>query len=322
MTFDDAVDSALRALRGGILRLERGAWWARAQGGAQELPDAVVRRLRAERLVEPLPGGGPPPSFRLTARGERAAREAAAGRERDARAWERTGPLRRGPLATLRPADGAEDVDHVLILHLGAGAAERHRRRMRRARETAADPDGAFEFSQYRIDVWTVPIHDAAIRAGLLPGNDAPCRRLERGLPDPDALGARWCPDRGVNYGADTVTVFGGPGPEHPLTVSPAVPAARFEALLAGRDPERGPPRAIVAFERDEEGDWVARLACGHGRHVRDDPPWVERPWVRTEAGRRSRLGVELACARCADGEPPTDGGPAAPPDVPGRGAQ
>jgi len=49
----------------------------------------------------------------------------------------------------------------------------------------------------------------------------------------------------------------------------------------------------------------VAELACGHTQHVRHDPPWQVRPWVLTESGRRARLGVELACTRCRDGEPP-----------------
>jgi hypothetical protein len=55
----------------------------------------------------------------------------------------------------------------------------------------------------------------------------------------------------------------------------------------------------IVGFHQDEEGHWVAELACGHGQHVRHDPPWQVRPWVLTEQGRRSRLGVLLECSRC-----------------------
>jgi hypothetical protein len=58
----------------------------------------------------------------------------------------------------------------------------------------------------------------------------------------------------------------------------------------------------IVAFHQDEHGDWVADLACGHGQHVRHRPPWELRPWVVTEAGRRTHLGTLLRCARC-DGD-------------------
>ena len=73
--------------------------------------------------------------------------------------------------------------------------------------------------------------------------------------------------------------------------------AGREEALDAA------PRRAIVGFARDDAGDWTAVLACGHRRHVRHDPPWTLRPWVTSEAGRASRLGVRLACLRCAAGE-------------------
>ena len=55
----------------------------------------------------------------------------------------------------------------------------------------------------------------------------------------------------------------------------------------------------ITGFHLDEENHWVADLACGHRQHMRHDPPWMERPWILTEEGRRSRLGVELECKRC-----------------------
>jgi hypothetical protein len=57
----------------------------------------------------------------------------------------------------------------------------------------------------------------------------------------------------------------------------------------------------IVGFHQDEEGHWVAELACGHGRHVRHDPPWQVRLWVLTPEGRSSRLGVALECRKCED---------------------
>jgi hypothetical protein len=61
--------------------------------------------------------------------------------------------------------------------------------------------------------------------------------------------------------------------------------------------------REIVGFHQDEEGHWVAELSCGHGQHVRHDPPWQLRPWVITEAGRREWLGAQLDCVRCDRGE-------------------
>ena len=57
--------------------------------------------------------------------------------------------------------------------------------------------------------------------------------------------------------------------------------------------------QAIVGFHLDEENHWVAELACGHGQHVRHDPPWQNRPWVMTEQGRNEILGVLLDCKKC-----------------------
>ena len=55
----------------------------------------------------------------------------------------------------------------------------------------------------------------------------------------------------------------------------------------------------IVGFHVDDAGDWVAELACGHGQHMRHKPPWQQRPWVTTEAGRQGKLGTELDCSLC-----------------------
>ena len=38
--------------------------------------------------------------------------------------------------------------------------------------------------------------------------------------------------------------------------------------------------QAIVGFHLDDEGHFVADLACGHTQHVRHDPPWQNRTWV------------------------------------------
>ncbi len=61
-----------------------------------------------------------------------------------------------------------------------------------------------------------------------------------------------------------------------------------------------GIPRAIRGFHQDEHGDWVAELECGHTQHVRHKPPWIERPWVTTAAGRAAHLGHTLECKHCA----------------------
>ncbi len=57
--------------------------------------------------------------------------------------------------------------------------------------------------------------------------------------------------------------------------------------------------QAVASFYQDEVGDWVAVLACGHTRHVRHNPPWMERPWVTTEEGRASFVGTEIDCKVC-----------------------
>ena len=57
--------------------------------------------------------------------------------------------------------------------------------------------------------------------------------------------------------------------------------------------------QAIIGFHLDEEGHWVADLACGHAQHVRHNPPWQNLPWVITEQGRKEKLGVILECKKC-----------------------
>jgi tellurite resistance-related uncharacterized protein len=59
------------------------------------------------------------------------------------------------------------------------------------------------------------------------------------------------------------------------------------------------PKRKITRFARDEAGDWVAQLECGHTQHVRHRPPLENRLWVVTESGRREHLGIELECRSC-----------------------
>lgn len=63
-----------------------------------------------------------------------------------------------------------------------------------------------------------------------------------------------------------------------------------------------GVGRRIVGFDRDDEGDWVALLECGHRQHVRHRPPWTNRPWVVRAAGRQARLGHMLRCGECIGG--------------------
>lgn len=55
----------------------------------------------------------------------------------------------------------------------------------------------------------------------------------------------------------------------------------------------------IIGFHQDEQGDWVAELACDHGQHMRHRPPWQTRAWVTTEEGRRQKLGQAIDCPLC-----------------------
>lgn len=62
--------------------------------------------------------------------------------------------------------------------------------------------------------------------------------------------------------------------------------------------------KKICAYHQDHKSDWVAELECGHFQHVRHNPPWVNRPWVATEQGRKSKIGFELECRKCNQGAP------------------
>ena len=57
--------------------------------------------------------------------------------------------------------------------------------------------------------------------------------------------------------------------------------------------------RKITGYHLDDENDWVAELECHHGQHVRNNPPFINRPWVVTNEGRISKLGEVLDCIKC-----------------------
>lgn len=62
--------------------------------------------------------------------------------------------------------------------------------------------------------------------------------------------------------------------------------------------------RAIAGYQKDDVGDWVARLECGHNQHVRHNPPWQIRSWVNSEEGRQQNIGALLDCKKCDEGAP------------------
>jgi hypothetical protein len=68
--------------------------------------------------------------------------------------------------------------------------------------------------------------------------------------------------------------------------------------------PEQNMKQPITDFHTDEEGHWVADLACGHQQHVRHTPPWQNRPWVMTVEGRAKMLGQVLDCKFCVAAAP------------------
>jgi hypothetical protein len=61
--------------------------------------------------------------------------------------------------------------------------------------------------------------------------------------------------------------------------------------------------QTIIGFHQDEFDDWAADLACGHGQHVRHQPPWQNRPWVVSATGRAEHIGQMLRCKKCERGE-------------------
>ena len=67
----------------------------------------------------------------------------------------------------------------------------------------------------------------------------------------------------------------------------------------------RAVDRSITNFHRDEAGDWVAELACGHDQHVRHRPPFQLRAWALDLDGRLGRLGTPLNCPLCDRAELP-----------------
>ena len=64
--------------------------------------------------------------------------------------------------------------------------------------------------------------------------------------------------------------------------------------------------RKIQDYDKDDDGDWRAKLECKHYQHVRHDPPLITREWMLTKESREARIGAELNCKKC-DEESPAD---------------
>ena len=83
------------------------------------------------------------------------------------------------------------------------------------------------------------------------------------------------------------------------ITISTAVRPSQEEEEEDNRVKEGSISQPIVGYFVDDEGDWVAKLHCGHNQHVRHNPPMTERPWVLTQEGRDKFLGYPLHCKLC-----------------------
>jgi tellurite methyltransferase len=64
-------------------------------------------------------------------------------------------------------------------------------------------------------------------------------------------------------------------------------------------DGGRGCRTVVAEFHQDQDGDWVAELACGHKQHMRHRPPWQQRPWVESATERAAKIGAPISCVSC-----------------------
>ena len=224
--FNSSQRRALLALEGGTLRRHEHGWLAEGEGGAQLLPDGVVRWLFGEGMLVRTEERAT--SYRLGERGEMAAREAR--REEESLAPPAADFDAELPSLLLTPAPHSEELDYLLLVPLGPVELERHRRRMRELSRLL--PLERFEFVQFRDDLFALPISPRLAELDLLPRGEA--LFLEQGLRDATELGLRSCPDRGVNYGDGWLQWFGGFDPEAPLIITPRLAVAEFERR-AGR---------------------------------------------------------------------------------------
>jgi hypothetical protein len=62
--------------------------------------------------------------------------------------------------------------------------------------------------------------------------------------------------------------------------------------------------KAITGYLRDDAGQWVAKLDCGHNQHVEHNPPAQNNAWVLTQTGRDDKVGVLTICKKCIEGTP------------------
>jgi hypothetical protein len=62
--------------------------------------------------------------------------------------------------------------------------------------------------------------------------------------------------------------------------------------------------RILTAIDVESEGVCVARLDCGHRRHIRHRPPLEYNPWILDPEQRAARIGQKIECGRCDEPGP------------------
>jgi|GEM_PF-893351 len=61
----------------------------------------------------------------------------------------------------------------------------------------------------------------------------------------------------------------------------------------------------IIRFHKDEKGDWIVDLDCGHSRHMRHDPPWSNMDWIHSSEARWDRMQQPIECRSCDERKEP-----------------
>jgi len=57
--------------------------------------------------------------------------------------------------------------------------------------------------------------------------------------------------------------------------------------------------RKVVGVRRDEGGDWILVLECGHVQHSRHQSLSDARKWILSDMTRRHREGLLINCSAC-----------------------
>jgi Protein of unknown function (DUF3565) len=64
---------------------------------------------------------------------------------------------------------------------------------------------------------------------------------------------------------------------------------------------------AISGYFQDTEGQWVAKLLCGHHQRLQHNSAKAGGAWFSTQMGRDDKIGVLMVCQKCIAGAPRDD---------------